>query len=171
MKLVANHEGETFDVEIERLAGAGYQMRIGDRVVVFDLVRANPQMNSIRFENGTQYLFGHHAEGSKHAVSFSDQAVHVDLVDPLALRGRRSESDAIGGGMVKALMPGRIVRVLKKEGEQVRKGEGILILEAMKMQNEIAAPAEGIVTKILVSDGQTVEGGAELLQIEAAVAS
>lgn len=166
MKLVANHEGEVFDVEIDR-AGTGYRMKIGDRIINFDLVRANPQMNSIRFADGTQYLFGHHVEGARHAVSFSDQAVHVELIDPLALKGRRGDSEAVGGGMVKAMMPGRIVRVLKREGEEVRKGEGILILEAMKMQNEIASPAAGIVTKVLVIDGQTVEGGAELLQIEA----
>ena len=73
--------------------------------------------------------------------------------------------DAGSGGMIKALMPGRVTRILVQEGESVRKGAGLLILEAMKMENEIQAPADGTIDRILVTPGQTVEGGAELLHL------
>jgi biotin carboxyl carrier protein len=67
--------------------------------------------------------------------------------------------------VVKALMPGRVVRVLVAKGDNVRKGAGLLILEAMKMENEIVAPADGVVDDVFVTPGQTVESGAELMHI------
>ena len=63
-------------------------------------------------------------------------------------------------------MPGRVARLLVEEGEQVEKGKGLLILEAMKMETEIAAPKSGVVKKIAVQAGDTVEGGAELVLID-----
>jgi biotin carboxyl carrier protein len=68
-------------------------------------------------------------------------------------------------GAVLALMPGRVVRILVSKGDAVRKGAGLLILEAMKMENEIQAPADGTVDELLVTPGQTVEAGAELVKI------
>ena len=62
-------------------------------------------------------------------------------------------------------MPGRVVRVLVNQGDQVRRGTGLLILEAMKMENEIVSPADGAVDAIFVSSGQTVEAGADLVHI------
>ncbi|MBK5260932.1 MAG: hypothetical protein JJE51_15185 [Thermoanaerobaculia bacterium] len=62
-------------------------------------------------------------------------------------------------------MPGRVVRILVEPGAAVRKGAGLLILEAMKMQNEIQAPVDGVVDAIFVESGSTVEGGADLLHI------
>ena len=62
-------------------------------------------------------------------------------------------------------MPGRIVRVLVNKGDAVRKGAGLLILEAMKMENEIQSPADGVVEELFVEAGQTVDGGAELVRV------
>ena len=55
--------------------------------------------------------------------------------------------------------------VTVKKGDAVRKGAGLLVLEAMKMENEIQAPADGVVEEILIEPGQTVESGAELIRI------
>ena len=60
---------------------------------------------------------------------------------------------------VKAEMAGTIVRVVKSEGENVRKGEPVVILEAMKMENEIVAPMDGVVEKIFVKEGDRVQQG------------
>jgi biotin carboxyl carrier protein len=62
-------------------------------------------------------------------------------------------------------MPGRVVRVLVAKGDTVARGAGLLILEAMKMENEIQAPAAGVVDEVFVTAGQTVELGAELVHI------
>ncbi|ANF21782.1 pyruvate/oxaloacetate carboxyltransferase [Thermococcus piezophilus] len=70
-----------------------------------------------------------------------------------------------GEGVVTAPMPGKIIRILVKEGDEVKTGQGLLILEAMKMENEIPSPKDGVVKKILVKEGQTVDTGQALIEI------
>ena len=77
-------------------------------------------------------------------------------------RTRRS----IGFAPISAPMPGRVVKVLATEGTAVTRGDGIIVLEAMKMENELKAPRDGIVTSVLVEEGQGVQGGALLATIE-----
>jgi biotin carboxyl carrier protein len=67
---------------------------------------------------------------------------------------------------VKTSMPGRIVKIYAQEGERVREGQAVLVLEAMKMQNEIKSPQSGIVTKIVPGAGDSVEAGALLFSVE-----
>jgi biotin carboxyl carrier protein len=64
---------------------------------------------------------------------------------------------------VKSQMPGKIVRVLVSVGSEVKKGQSLLVMEAMKMENEIKCPQDGVIKEVKVSEGQAVETGAELL--------
>jgi len=68
-----------------------------------------------------------------------------------------------GGGVVKAPMPGMVVKVLVEPGETVTFGQGLIVLEAMKMENEIKAAAAGVVDAVSVHPGQAVEKGAALV--------
>jgi pyruvate carboxylase subunit B len=68
--------------------------------------------------------------------------------------------------VVTALMPGLIIEIAVKEGDSVKKGQGLLIIEAMKMQNELKSPKDGIVKKIIVKKGQTVNNNDKLIVIE-----
>lgn len=164
MKFIAR-EGETeTPVEVTR-HGSGYRVCIGDRCFEADFVQVGRYVRSLRLEDGTQFSLVHHREGSSHEISLGGATVHVEMIDPLAARRKRSEDDMGGGGVIKALMPGRVVRVLVAQGDSVSKGTGLLILEAMKMENEIQAQTAGVVDKIFVEPGQTVEAGAELLHI------
>jgi biotin carboxyl carrier protein len=70
------------------------------------------------------------------------------------------------GGQVRALMPGRITSILVREGEQVKENTPLLILEAMKMQNEITSPIHGKVKAIHVSEGETVKRDFVLVSVE-----
>ncbi|WP_157065557.1 biotin/lipoyl-containing protein, partial [Thermococcus celericrescens] len=70
-----------------------------------------------------------------------------------------------GEGAVTAPMPGKILRILVREGEQVKTGQGLVVLEAMKMENEIPAPKDGVVKKILVKEGDTVDTGQALIEL------
>jgi len=67
---------------------------------------------------------------------------------------------------IKTSMPGRIVKVLVKQGEKVKEGQAVLVLEAMKMQNEIKSPQSGIITKINPQAGDSVETGSLLFSVE-----
>lgn len=164
MKFIAREGGREIEVEVVR-HGAGYRVRLGDRWMEADFVGAGPFLRSLRLENGTQVALIHHREGNTHEISLDGSTVQVEIVDPLAARRKRREDEIGSGGVVKALMPGRVVRVLVAKGETVAKGTGLLILEAMKMENEIQAPAPGVVDEVFVTAGQTVESGAELVHI------
>ena len=157
---------EPRELEVEVLRhGSGYRVRIGERWLEADFVEAGPFIRSLRLDDGTQLALTHHAIGNTHEISLGGATVTVDIIDPIAAKRRRRDDEIGGGGIVKALMPGRVVRVLVAQGEVVKKGAGLLILEAMKMENEITAPADGTVDELFVEAGQTVESGAELLHI------
>ena len=166
MKLILRYEGEDVEAEVVR-RGSSYEVKLGDRHIDAELVVCNQYLRSLRIGETRQYLVEHHADGNEHEVSFGDQTISLQVFDPLTLRRKMREDETGGGGAIRALMPGRVVKLFVAEGETVRKGQGLLILEAMKMENEITAPGDGVVSSILVTSGQTVEGGAELLVIEA----
>lgn len=164
MKFIARHDGKEVEVEVER-HGGGYRVRIGDRWIEADLIDAGGFVRSLRLQDGTQFSLLHHREGTLHEITLGSSTINVEIIDPLAHRRRRGEDDMSAGGVVKALMPGRVVRVLVSRGDSVQRGAGLLILEAMKMENEIQAPVDGMVDEIFVTTGDTVEGGADLVHI------
>jgi len=92
--------------------------------------------------------------------------VHLD--DPLHDRLSHSAASDQGSGedAVRALMPGRVVEVRVAEGDRVEAGNILLVLEAMKMQNEIRASSGGRVSRCVVSAGDAVDGGALLLELD-----
>ncbi len=92
----------------------------------------------------------------------------AEVTDPLTHQARQG-AGARGTrrrGQVTAYMPGRVVAVLVGEGDAVRAGQGVLVLEAMKMQNEIQAEHDGVVKRVLVAAGEAVEGGDVLFEME-----
>ena len=79
--------------------------------------------------------------------------------------GVATGGEAVEGSVI-AIMPGKIVRVDVQEGDEVQAGQVVAILEAMKMENELTAPAGGVVKQIFVSPGASVEQGQAVIQIE-----
>jgi biotin carboxyl carrier protein len=117
-------------------------------------------------------------EGRAWRVVFEDDAnepaVHVEgqripyrVDDPRSLKGRRARARGSDGPKtIKASMPGRIVRVLAEKGEAVEAHQGVVVIEAMKMQNELKAPKAGNVAELRVAAGDTVVAGDVLAVIE-----
>jgi glutaconyl-CoA/methylmalonyl-CoA decarboxylase subunit gamma len=89
-------------------------------------------------------------------------AQEAALAAALASAGGRG-----GSGTIKAPMPGRVVRVLVTEGEAVEADAPLLIVEAMKMENEVASPGSGVVRRLSVAAGDTVEAGQLLCEVVA----
>jgi biotin carboxyl carrier protein len=91
----------------------------------------------------------------------------AEVIDPRAWRGRRHGAlEAEGRQQILAPMPGKIVRVLVQAGEKVQAGQGLIVVEAMKMQNEIRSPKSGTVERLLVKEGQPVNAGEVLAWID-----
>jgi biotin carboxyl carrier protein len=99
-------------------------------------------------------------------ISVNGRVFHVDVFDPRELRGRRSAADSSGPQAITAPMPGRVIRVLVEPGQEVAAGEGLIVVEAMKMQNEMKAPRAGRVASVKTRAGTTVSAGDVLLVIE-----
>lgn len=90
-----------------------------------------------------------------------------EIADPRAWSGRRHGAlEAEGRQQVFAPMPGKVIRVLVEAGAAVEAGQGLLVVEAMKMQNEIRSPKSGVVGQVLVKEGATVNAGEPLAWVE-----
>jgi biotin carboxyl carrier protein len=88
------------------------------------------------------------------------QEFTAEVADPRVWRGRRhGVLEAEGRQQVVAPMPGKVVRVLVEVGDKVEAGQGLLVVEAMKMQNEIRSPKGGTVERLHVKEGQPVNAG------------
>jgi biotin carboxyl carrier protein len=109
-------------------------------------------------------------EGGTHecALTIAGDRFRVEIEDERE-RAANAAARAKGGrgGTLKAVMPGVVVQVLVEVGQQVTEGQALLILEAMKMQNEIGAPVGGVVESLFVAKGQAIGGGDKLLSIRA----
>jgi biotin carboxyl carrier protein len=107
------------------------------------------------------------AKGDEFEVSGKDGL--VNLISVADARDRRGPTDAAsskGPAVIRALMPGKIVKLLAAVGEQVEVGQGLMVVEAMKMQNEVKAPKSGVVAKIHAASGATVAAGEMLIVLE-----
>lgn len=106
------------------------------------------------------------SESSQGAIaSIQGRRVPVELVDPRR-RFQRSHASHEGVVEVRAPMPGKIVRVLRKEASPVEANEAIVVMEAMKMQNEVRSPKKGIVRSLLVAEGSAVNAGDPIALVE-----
>lgn len=90
----------------------------------------------------------------------------VELRDPRSLRSRQTRGGDKGPRKLMAQMPGKVVRLLVSERMEVEAGQGVLVVEAMKMQNEIKSPKKGVITKIVVAEGARVNAGDVLAVVD-----
>ncbi len=101
-------------------------------------------------------------------VGFQGHEFDIEFFDPRARKPAADTGKKIAEGIqrIKAPMAGRIVSVLVKKGDKVQEGAGLVILEAMKMENKLVSQGTGTVMDVLVSDKDTVESGRDLLIVE-----
>jgi 3-methylcrotonyl-CoA carboxylase alpha subunit len=114
---------------------------------------------------GAQRMLAHVYKNGETAHVFTAQgAAQIIAIDALAHAG---EAHAEGGRLT-APMPGKVVSFAVKAGDKVNKGQALAVMDAMKMEHTIAAPADGTVTELLFAPGDQVTEGAELLRLETA---
>jgi biotin carboxyl carrier protein len=137
--------GETLDVDARPTGGGGWSLLLGQASTAADVTE----------EDGS---FVVHVEGEAYTIRVEEETRYI-----IRTRG----GAAAGGGQVlKAPMPGRVVLVEVAVGQAVKPGDGLVILEAMKMENEFKATVTGTIKEIRVEPGQTVNPGDVLLVIE-----
>lgn len=101
------------------------------------------------------------------AVLVNDTVHHLEILDERRLRMRRAggKFSLEGPQRIDAPMPGKIVRVLVKVGDKVEEGQGLVVVEAMKMENELKSPKAGMVAELYAQEGAAVESGAKLVVV------
>ena len=150
-------------VSVER-KGSGYLVRVGDgEAFMADVSRSEGGLISLIWQ-GLSYELGVAEQEDGWEIDVYGTAHFCRAEDPqrmaLQLGGGADE------GTLTTSMPGRVLRILVGEGDRVEKNQPVLIIEAMKMENEMKAPAEGVVACILVEEGQTVDAQTALLRVE-----
>jgi biotin carboxyl carrier protein len=107
------------------------------------------------------------AKGDEFEVVGEDGRSHaISVVDARDRRAANDAGSAKAPAVIRAQMPGKIVKVLVAVEARVEAGQGLMVVEAMKMQNEVKAPKSGVVMKIHVSEGATVTAGETLIVVE-----
>ncbi len=149
-----------FDAVITEKSGK-YTVVFEDKVFNADFVSLNGQEGNLLI-NGKSY----HVIFTDNAVYLNGKEYKVQTLDPLKkelLKSAKLEKDE---GAVITSMPGNVKKVLVKEGDEVELGQPVIVLEAMKMENELEAPKSGKVKKVNVKEGASVEANAVLVEIE-----
>jgi len=175
--------GRIHRVELER-AGSRWATTLGGHNVSVDAVHAGDGwsllIDQVRLTRPVPRLAGEHERRTSWDVVLDRRAtgawvVYVNgraagarIVDPRTWRrdNRRGSSATSGSRTVTSAMPGRVVKVLAKPGDRVAERQPLVVVEAMKMENELRAPREAVVREVRVTAGASVEAGAILMVLE-----
>ena len=168
MKLHAQVGKILYNIEINREGGKVFAM-IDDRE--YELEASEPEPNVFLLKHAGrvhEFYVGHSTQpGSSQIVSSKNVDVEISLSDPKRLRGSGATAGSADGlAEIKTMMPGKVVRLIASVGDMVEKGDAVMVVEAMKMQNDLKASKSGIVKEIRVAESSTVAAGDVLAVIE-----
>jgi biotin carboxyl carrier protein len=166
MKFSLEIDGQIRQVEIEPADQPGqWRIQVDGQEVEADAHLLRPGVLSLLIA-GQSHRVVLDVEHYEPALHLGAKRIPYRVDDPRSLRSQRRHGRTDGPVTLKASMPGRIVRLLVEKGDTVSAHQGILVIEAMKMQNEIKSPKEGRVADLRVSPGDTVASGDTLAIIE-----
>ena len=175
MKLEARIEDRTFDLEIlkqhDRDSGEHYRLTIGrgpdsSQTVTIHVLARSENRWTLEIDNVVHDVLVEGRNG-EFLIDWNGEFCVVEASDMRARYLRHSSSKiSSDSGTVVAQIPGKVVRILKRKGDSVQAGEGLAIIEAMKMQNEVKSPRSGCIRVCKLEENQTVEAGALLYEIE-----
>jgi biotin carboxyl carrier protein len=168
MKLTAELNHEKHEIEIKR-EGEKVFAEIDGRT--YELEASAPEPNVFLFKNKGKiyeiFVSPRQNPNEPFRVKTKTGEFEINIIDSKRLRGAGTGAEH-GEGLaeIKTAMPGKIVRILAEQGAEIKAGEGVIVVEAMKMQNEIKSPKDGIVKEIRFAEGETVNAGDILAIIE-----
>ena len=158
---VGEHE---HDVEVQPTDG-GFRVTVDGEEKTVDAATLESFFYSLIVDGRSYEVSVRETEPGLFVVGHGGHRQEVRLIDPrMAAAG--AALGASGPAEVRAVMPGRVVALLVSEGDPVAEGQGLIVLEAMKMENEVKAPRPGTVRRLSVAAGQTVQAGAAIALIE-----
>ena len=158
-------DGKNHRLDLNNVDGRWECILDGEKVNV-DAVIARPNVMSLIVE-GQAFEVKREMTATDLHLWVKSARFSVDVRDPRSLRSRRARGGGVEGPQkLMAPMPGKIVRILAPAGTTVLAGQGVLVIEAMKMQNELKSPKDGTVKQVVVGEGASVSAGEVLAIVE-----
>ena len=177
MKFVATMDGKQLNIEAQRdeTNSNVFHMSVDGKAYEIDARRMPSQIASILWEHKSYDVDleriakkSDTLDGRIH-VRVRGRVLRFEILDERRIKMKEAQGfrfDVGGVANIDSPMPGKVIKLLKKDGDDVKEGEGIIVIEAMKMENELRSPKAGKVREIKVKEGDAVEAGARLAQIE-----
>jgi len=171
MELELNLDGRKAILKEISREGNQHTIAVDDEIFNIDLVKVGPAEYSILYKGRSYNIEVVPGREPKHytvnTFYFSNEIEVVDA-ETRYIRSRDNAAGEHASNIIRSPMPGKIVKVLVSEGEAVEVGQTVIIVSAMKMESEFKASKAGIVSKIHVSEGDTVDGNQILVEIKEA---
>ena len=164
---VSEKKGQSRTIGLREIEDGRYEIELDGRVIQVDAAASGRMIYSI-IEEGLQFEAMVDERGAHgFDVQVAGRLFHLEAVDERTrLLASAASTVASGPQTVEAEMPGKVVKISVGVGEPVSEGQGVLVLEAMKMENEIPSPIDGILREVSVSEGDTVEDGSVLFIVD-----
>lgn len=157
--------GKTQRVELVR-SESGWFCKLNGREFLLDVSLTGDGTFSILVD-GKSYEIKQEITATQTNIVVGHERFGAVVRDPRSFRSRRrADGGAQGVKKITAPMPGKVVRILTPAGTEVEAGQSVLVIEAMKMQNELKSPKKGKVKKLNVTPGAAVEAGQVLAEVE-----
>jgi biotin carboxyl carrier protein len=165
MKIELEIDGQMIEGEFT-LSGGAAQLSFGGATREAKISEPEPGMFTVIINDRVYRCALEESPGGAVEVIVNGERIPVAARDKKHLRGQTGAAAASGQVKLLAPMPGKVVRVLLNAGDEVAARQGVLVVEAMKMQNEVQSPKAGVIAEIKVSEGQTVNAGEVMAVIE-----
>ena len=165
MKFTAIVEGQPVEIEVNRTENDVIEAEIGGRSYRLEAKAVEPGVYWFIWNNRSLEITVTQNRDS-YVASLAGHRIAVEILDARTALRRAAQHGHDGIVQIRAPMPGKVIKVLVAEGTEVLVNQGIVVLEAMKMQNEIKSPKKGIVRKLGVTDGAPVNSGDLLATVE-----
>lgn len=167
MKWVVRGAGGNHTVEVER-SGDEFVVTLEGRRVAIDLRCLDDAVASLRYvDDGRSFAVSYQHQGDRRwRVAVGEREFELEVMTPLEAIETVAAADGRGPSRVLASIPGKVVAVNVAVGDEVASGQALVVLEAMKMENELTAEQSGRVTAVHVEPGATVEAGTLLVELE-----
>ncbi|MCA9521342.1 MAG: hypothetical protein KC609_10230 [Myxococcales bacterium] len=167
MKYTATIGRERFEIEIATREDGVLVVEIDGVTRPLRIDAQSPDTFHVTEETAAWDAHVRRQSGTQERVYLGNHAVAVDLLDERQLRSQRATQAGAEPGhqTIASPMPGKVVNLLKALGDRVKAGEGVIVVEAMKMENELKAAVDGVVVELLVQVGDTVDSDAPLVHI------
>ena len=157
-------DGQVYRLEVTGRQGR-YTVAVDGRRLEVDWREAGGAFASLLIEGRSHHVGLEPRPGGFRVIVGSDELA-VDLLETARVAAGAERRGPAGPARLLAPMPGRIVRVLAEPGQEVAAGQGLVVMEAMKMENELRSPRAGRLVEVRAREGQTVETGALLVVVE-----